>query len=112
MAEEKPQDMRTAFHIDFDFNSIWLPRPLFLRIYFNCAGECLRLNPGQSWPLGWRWRAPGTWAKYGHCRALLGHDFSDAFMGITDERTLELIKEGCCPDELISAMLGYDEMKD
>ena len=104
--------MIIAYHVDFPFNSIGLPRQLYLRIWFNCQGNCIKKDPPVSWPLDWKWRAPLAYLRHGNCIALLGNDFSDYFEGVTDMRSLSMMQKGCCPKAISNIILGEEGTPD
>lgn len=99
-----------AYTIDHDFPDRPGEPHLFRRVSYDCKGRIFGRK--STW-----YTQNGTWKDgtpvekvvgYG----LLGHDFSDFSRHISDRRGLELLKQGCCPEAVVNAMLGDEGMPD
>lgn len=99
-----------AYHQDTGILIVESPMNLYLRVWYDCKGRPFGkktrwiTRPGDLWK--------GKPPEYVDSFGLLGHDFTTFFEGFTDTRTIEMLRDNCCPPELIAAILGAEEMPD
>lgn len=99
-----------AYYQDTGIRIEKAPMKLYIRVWYDCKGRPFGkltrfiTKPGDIWK--------GKLSEYIDSFGLLGHDFSDYFEGLKDMRTIEMLRDNCCPPELLAEMLGKEETPD